>query len=65
MPGHKDPEGVIKKNEKGQLYVEMVEKTVPKKVEEKKTSRFDLNKDGKVDIEDVKVALKPLRRGKK
>lgn len=50
MPGHKDPEGVIKEDEKGLLYVEVVREEAPKPVEEepaprlKKKSIFDKKK---------------------
>lgn len=74
MPGHKDPEGIIKADPKGLLYVEAIIKKEdvpiikePEKVEEEpvkpvvkrgRKKLFDLNDDGKVDSKDVREALR-------
>ena len=69
MPGHKDPEGEIRRDEKGNLFVYIPTKETPKpkvkksyKPKKKDKESFDLNDDGKVDAEDVKIALEKDER---
>jgi len=62
MPGHKDPEGTICKDEKGLLYVKVGE-TKPEPVTKKVEG--DLNGDGVFDKKDKSIAGKVLAKSRK
>ena len=62
MTGHEDPKGEIKFDKDKKAYVKVIEEKKPE--EEKKYNKFDLNKDGKIDVKDVKVAVKKFSRKK-
>jgi len=52
MPGHLDPEAKVLYDEKGLAYL---------KVQREEKVDFDLNNDGKVDVEDRNVVRKLFR----